>query len=901
MDSKRNNNAQSSADNEQAYQADKTMNVTEAGLLNKQQELKKLEDSLTQKETFIVQREQALKAAKDAIAQKEAELNDKRVQLEEMELQAKNGFPKLFEEKFASFKKQLEQRESQCVSELESLESEKEKLRQREVAVQKAEIQRDNGYADARAKLDDELFNLRKEQEKELESKRASALTAIEKELSEERTSRIASLEREIADGLRVHEAAIQQEKDELEQKRKALLKDQAELDELKDELEYQKQRLQSSKDRLEEREANLSVEVDAKVVERKQSFENEKSALNEEIARLRESIKTSSALISNFEELKHKLGDEDPAAVLLKLKTYEEEIKKLREDLATRPTQEMQEAFDRLKSEKSDLQMACERLSEENVVLRSSARAQSDLEMQVDELTDKNKSLLRRFESVDADNNRLMAELKRLQSSYEREQDREARIRDIETPYIQKELPRAVDKVEELQWLDGISKSCLDYGLRFPRRILHAFHTALKTSEWSPMTVLAGVSGTGKSELPRLYSHFGGINFLSLSVQPNWDSQESMLGFFNSIDNKFDAQPVLRLLAQSQKAQADDYPGLEDVMSLILMDEMNLAHVELYFAEFLSKLELRRGRKGNEVPCLEVKLGAGIKQYDLPLGRNVLWAGTMNQDETTKSLSDKVLDRGIVINFPRPATLERRRQLKPLGDQAPLLSRKLWESWWCRESKFNDDQILPFKGFIEDMNTSLSKVGRALGHRVWQSIEYYMANYPDVLEAQRNNDDASLGKAMKVAFEDQLVQKVMPKLRGIETRGKSKLDCLDKIRTQLVNDDYNIVEDFDLACEFGYGQFIWNSANYLKDDAFLNESNNNDSRESIVASPEQSNFHSSSKVGDSLIPSELKRFASDNQKKLWQLTTNEIMRAMSCDAKEAKSLKDLCNTTKES
>lgn len=828
MGNKNKQSAQSSADNEQADQADKTMNVTEAGLLNKQQELKELEDSLTQKETVIVQREQALKAAKDAIAKKEAELNDKRVQLEEMELQAKNGFPQLFEEKFAAFKKQLEQREAKCVGELESLEGEKEKLRQREVAVQKAEIQRDNGYADARAKLDDELFNLRKEQEKELESKRANALTAIEKELSEERTSRIASLEKEIADRLKVHEAAIQQEKDELEQKRKALLKDQAELDELKDELEYQKQRLQSSKDRLEEREANLNVDVDAKVVERKQSFENEKSALNDEIARLRESIKTSSALISNFEELKHKLGDEDPAAVLLKLKTYEEEIKKLRDDLATRPTQEMREAFDRLKSEQSELQLACERLSEENEALRSSARAQSDLEMQVAELTDKNKSLLRRFESVDADNNRLMEELKRLQSSYEREQDREARIRDIETPYVQKELPRAVDKVEELQWLDGISKSCIDYGLRFPRRILHAFHTALKTSEWSPMTVLAGVSGTGKSELPRLYSHFGGINFLSLSVQPNWDSQESMLGFFNSIDNKFDAQPVLRLLAQSQKAQAEGYPlGLEDVMSLILMDEMNLAHVELYFAEFLSKLELRRGRKGNEVPSLEVKLGAGIQHYDLPLGRNVLWAGTMNQDETTKSLSDKVLDRGIVINFPRPTTLERRRQLKPLGDQAPLLSRKLWESWWCRESKFNDDQILPFKGFIEDMNTSLSKVGRALGHRVWQSIEYYMSNYPDVLEAQRNNDDAGLVKAMKVAFEDQLVQKVMPKLRGIETRGKSKSDCLDKIRTQLVNDDYTIIDDFDLACEFGYGQFIWNSANYLKDDEAVNGQDN--------------------------------------------------------------------------
>ncbi|WP_323175732.1 chromosome partitioning protein ParA [Neisseria cinerea] len=821
MDNKNKQNAQPSVGNEQIEQADNSMNVTEASLLNKQQELKELENSLSQKETYITQKEQALKDAKDAIAKKEAELNDKRVQLEEMELQAKNGFPELFKEKFSEVIAQLKEREENATERWKHIQSKSEELRQRELEIQKAEIERETGYTDERAKLGDELFNLRKEQEKDLESKRASALTAIEKELSEERTSRIASLEKEIADRLKVHEVAIQQEKDELEQKRKALQKDQ-------DELEYQKQRLRSRQDQLEERESNLNLEVDAKVVERKQSFESEKSALNYEIARLRESIKTSSALISNFEKLKQKLGDEDPAAVLLKLKTYEEEIKKLRDDLSTRPTQEMQESFDRLKFEQSELQLACDRLSKENVILRSSARTQSDLEMQVAELTDKNKSLLRRFELVDADNNRLMEELKRLQSSYEREQDREARIRDIETPYIQKELPRAVDKIEELQWLDGINKSCIDYGLRFPRRILLAFHTALKTSEWSPMTVLAGVSGTGKSELPRLYSHFGGINFLSLSVQPNWDSQESMLGFFNSIDNKFDAQPVLRLLAQSQKSRSEDYPfGLKDVMSLILMDEMNLAHVELYFAEFLSKLELRRGLKGNEVPSLEVKLGAGIQHYDLPLGRNVLWAGTMNQDETTKSLSDKVLDRGIVINFPRPTTLERRRQLKTLGDQAPLLSRKLWESWWCRESKFNDDQILPFKGFIEEMNTSLSKVGRALGHRVWQSIEYYMANYPDVLEAQRNNDDASLGKAMKVAFEDQLVQKVMPKLRGIETRGKSKSDCLDKIRTQLVNADYTIIEDFDLACEFGYGQFIWNSANYLKDDEAVNGQEN--------------------------------------------------------------------------
>lgn len=821
---------QSSTYNKKADKTNKTINITEISLLNKQQELERWEDSLNQKETIIAQEKQELKAGKEAISKKQAELNNKCIQLEEMELKAKNGFPQLFEKRFAEFKRQLEQREADTMKELESIEDAKKKLRQREDEVRKAELQRDNGYQDEREKINDELTEKLNSFNKDLAQKRQFRFEDLEKEIETERKKRLELLAVEIETKRNEFKADVTKQRSNLKAKEDELYQREQAVEDL----EIEKGKAQRKQKRLDEELNEIKEEIKKSVEARKQSFEDEKSGLNDELARLRESLKTSSALISNFEELKRKLGNEDPVTILLKLKTYEEEIKKLREDLTTRPTQEMQETFDRLKSEKEHIESEKEKYKEDYQKLFKSQRDQNELEAENDSLKIQNKTLANQRDNIEAHNNQLQTDIKRLQSAYEREADREARVRDIEQPYIQKELPRASlpkkdeQATYELQWLDGISKSCIDYGLKFPRRILHAFHTALKTSEWSPITVLAGVSGTGKSELPRLYSHFGGINFLSLSVQPNWDSQESMLGFFNSIDNKFDAQPVLRLLAQSQKTQTEGYPlGLEDVMSLILMDEMNLAHVELYFAEFLSKLELRRGRKGNEVPNLEVKLGAGIPHYDLPLGRNVLWAGTMNQDETTKSLSDKVLDRGIIINFPRPITLERRKKLKQLDNQAELLSRKLWESWWCRESKFSDDQILPFKGFIEEMNTSLSKVGKALGHRVWQSIEYYMSNYPDVMEAQRNNDDAGLVKAMKVAFEDQLVQKVMPKLRGIETRGKSKSDCLDKIRGQLVNDDYTIIEDFDLACEFGYGQFIWNSANYLKDDEVLNGQEN--------------------------------------------------------------------------
>jgi hypothetical protein len=62
-----------------------------------------------------------------------------------------------------------------------------------------------------------------------------------------------------------------------------------------------------------------------------------------------------------------------------------------------------------------------------------------------------------------------------------------------------------------------------------------------------------------------------------------------------------------------------------------------------------------------------------------------------------------------------------------------------------------------------------------------------------------------------------------MPKLRGIDTRGKGKTGCLDKILAQINigigGNPFNLAEDFNLACELGYGQFIWQSANYLKDE----------------------------------------------------------------------------------
>ena len=380
----------------------------------------------------------------------------------------------------------------------------------------------------------------------------------------------------------------------------------------------------------------------------------------------------------------------------------------------------------------------------------------------------------------------------------------------------------------DEIEWLNSIKKSFEEVGFKFSDRLLYAFHTSLKVGDWNPLTVLAGVSGTGKSELPRLYSRYGGINFLPLAVQSNWDSPYSLFGYYNSLEGKFNATSLLKVLYQ---AQEDAKNSISDYLTIVLLDEMNLAHVELYFSELLSKLELLRGSD-------DVKLEIDIAEknpYEIKLNKNVIWVGTMNEDETTKSLSDKVIDRSNLINFPRPNEFVSRNELKE-SEEAPKLKREIWENWkWnnvknileqdedTKEQNMKiitdfEEKIDNLKEKMEEINGYLKVSGRAIGHRVWQSIENYIRNYPLVLESIRNRNSEELEKAIQIAFEDALVQKLMPKLKGLETEGLVREKCLNDISSKIQTYANGIASDFDNSLNNPYGVFVWNSSEYLLD-----------------------------------------------------------------------------------
>lgn len=794
--------------NQQGHKKDKTedsemqylqqsLEKQAVALAEKESELKDLQQSLNNQEQGLKQREEALAKDKQSLNERSLELETRHQQQERRQLEIEQGLPALRDEFFAEREQQLvEERQTlkkqraELVAETNKLQAEREKLAQIQETVE-------GDFSEQRAEL-----------QRELQQKRSAAITKLHNEIEQQRKNDFEVLEREL-------------------QKRRDDLKNREDL------LEQQQAILTTEQNTIRLREAEveqLQTSLEQKISERTQSrlqeFEQKERQFEQDKQRLLSRIERQDALHSAYDELQKALGDRSPEEVLRDLTAKNEELSKLREELK-RPSQELEEYYDNHRAEVTKLEQDKQLLQDEKRELQRDLDTQEQLEYDQERLQTKLNSLEVNYKAVLADNNKLQESLDRLNPAYNEPQNREDRIREIKRPYIEQYVPRRQSKnVNEIEWLEAIRSGIDEHGLHFSYRILCAFHTALKIAEWSPLTVLAGVSGTGKSELPKLYSRFGGINFINVPVQPNWDSQESMLGYFNSISNSYEAQPLLNFLVQSREKLIagsdnlqDNYNGLDDTVSLVLLDEMNLAHVELYFADFLSKLEQRRATKKDELPYIDINLGAKLDPYKLSLGRNLLFAGTMNQDETTKSLSDKVIDRGTSIYFPRPSSLHRRKKLKSLPAQTDLLPMKMWRSWNKTESELSDTVVEPYKKLIEKINEYLGADGKALGHRVWQSIEYYMVNHPLVigLDAEQYPDEYK--DALKFAFEDQLVQKVMPKLRGIETRGYAKEHCLDPIRELLAKEKFDILDDFDKAMRIGHGQFSWASADYLNNE----------------------------------------------------------------------------------
>ena len=812
-----------------------------------------VEDKLQEMDSDLAKKESTLDEREQILSEKEHELDNrcKEITINEKEILKKREELAEREREIIKREHSLEQRERDNKSKATQIEQDFDRIKkdceenqkrqeslhvlERELA-QKENNLRSQSIEKLRKEIAEYRFNEHAELDKEIDQERKTRMEAISKEANNRRNE----LEQEISEARSEAKAKIDAEKKKLEEEAQKIETRRCEVDNKENELTIARSRVEYKEQQLDERMANWEDELNTRFKGRDDEYNAKIYAKEEELDHLRKALEDSEKRFGLLESAQMVYGD-----LQCMQKTIDDlhnANEKLKDEISHLPSAQTAADYERCKKRADELQDKVESMRDYIERAKAVNDENENLQRQV---TLKDKEIQDLKWAWDESQEQLKAcedRIDRLTASKTTPADRENRAESIKQPYLRNPFEAQsieedeAKKYDELAWLNNIGSLCDLYGVSFPKRILYAFHTSLKIANWSTITVLAGVSGTGKSELPRLYSAFGGINFINVPVQPNWDSQESMLGFFNSIDNKFDAQPMLRFLYQC----TNDFSSN---MAIVLLDEMNLAHVEHYFADFLSKLESRRSHS-KDVPSIDVSLGAGVAPYELPLSRNVLYCGTMNQDETTKSLSDKVLDRGIVINFPRPRHLMDRdgaRNIKSFVSKRNIqpLSTSVWNSWVEKQIKFEGKQreeLNRYRVMLEEMNDHLAEVGRAIGHRVWQSIEHYVMNYPDVRKAfrdtmveskvkdgkiiEKTNGDLTdeLASAMHLAVEDQIVQKVMPKLRGIDTNGKSMEKCLEPIRILLTNNNFNLDNDYKRACEMGYGQFMWCSAEYIGD-----------------------------------------------------------------------------------
>ena len=189
-----------------------------------------------------------------------------------------------------------------------------------------------------------------------------------------------------------------------------------------------------------------------------------------------------------------------------------------------------------------------------------------------------------------------------------------------------------------------------------------------------SKMLILQGMSGTGKTSLAHAFGDFIDNPSTVIPVQPMWKERTDLIGYYNEFTKRFNETTLLEKMYEANYSK-DIY--------ITVMDEMNIARVEYYFAEFLSLLELPNAEERLLTVVSDVWEDdpTQLENGNIKLPPNMWFIGTANNDDSTFAISDKVYDRAMIMNldskaepFVAPTTGNTRisaKQFEELAEQA--------------------------------------------------------------------------------------------------------------------------------------------------------------------------------------------------------------------------------------
>lgn len=337
-------------------------------------------------------------------------------------------------------------------------------------------------------------------------------------------------------------------------------------------------------------------------------------------------------------------------------------------------------------------------------------------------------------------------------------------------------EAEKELELEPETPKFDSFTKFLSYAGFYFEPETIENFLISLKAK---PFIILTGNSGTGKTKIAQLFCEYLALSIGEchkiVPVGANWTENRHIVGFYNVITKEYMKSDALELILEAKKPENKNKPFF------LILDEMNLSHVERYFADFLSTMEsdaeisLHKSNKEEDKDD-----GEGVpKSIEIP--KNLFVIGTVNIDETTYMFSPKVLDRANVIEFSTiPAKdylINGLNQVELKGDinylEDPLYDHDL-------EKSLRKSRIKHLKGYLNNVKTDngtnlwdvlseqltifqdkLKDAGFDFGFRVIDEILRYM------YVAWYYDGEKEVWDNWERYFDSQIKQKMLPKIHG--------------------------------------------------------------------------------------------------------------------------------------
>jgi 5-methylcytosine-specific restriction protein B len=335
---------------------------------------------------------------------------------------------------------------------------------------------------------------------------------------------------------------------------------------------------------------------------------------------------------------------------------------------------------------------------------------------------------------------------------------------------------------------ISNFDQACANANLKYSEQLITRYISSLVTK---PFVLLSGLSGSGKTKLAQSFAQWVceyKSQYCIVPVGADWTNREPLLGYVNALDNKEYILPengALQLIIEANKEENENKPYF------LILDEMNLSHVERYFADFLSVMESKdKFKLHSSESNLNITNGDKFeKSIEVPSTlswpKNLFVVGTVNIDETTYMFSPKVLDRANVIEFRINETemvsyLTKAKDITDLNGEG----KSMGESFVAIATKKTKANSETLKNTLNDFFRILQEVGAEFGYRTASEIQTLFGQIDIVSPNFKETDDfkENYSSEDNYKIDIAIMQKLLPKLHGSRSKLVPVLEKLANI-----------------------------------------------------------------------------------------------------------------------